>query len=151
MNASLTISDNLTMSYFINAKFHEAGWSNKSLSTNALMDGNCTFISNHHCVVLVIDIDFQKRFKNVIVDMDPIVRKLATCTSLYLVFEGDYDPCLSSWIESAKRLYKTDMHDQQLHSAINEIIHLESKDESRRASFLHIDAKKNVLKKQMPW
>ena len=149
MNASLTISDNLTMSCIINVKFNDAGWANKSVSTNVLMDGNCTFISNHHCVVLVIDTDFQKRFQSVIVDMDPIVRKLAAYTSLYLVFEGDYDPCFSSWIESAKRLYKTDMHDQQLHNAINEIIYLESKDESRRASYQHIDAKKNTLKKQV--
>ncbi len=127
MNKSLTIADNLTMASTINLQFHKAGWRNDTVNTNTIMAGNSTVALYYHCIVLVVDSGFISRFGCTITEMSPMVKNLSKYAPLYLVFEGEYDQCYGSWLACAKKIFKTDLYEQQLHNAIDEIIYSESK------------------------
>ena len=127
MYKSLTIADNLQMASIINVKFTEAGWANKAVNSNTIMSANSNVASDYHCIVLVVDNKFRTRFGCVITEMSSMVKNLSKCAPLYLVFEGEYDQCYESWLACAKKIYKSDLYENQLHITIDEIIHSESK------------------------
>jgi len=87
-----------------------------------MMGGNSAFVLNHHCIILIIDVDFIKRFDRIIVEMSAMIRNCTIYTPLFLVFEDEYDPCFVSWSQYAKRLFKLAMHDHHLHDAISKVI-----------------------------
>ena len=126
MNKALIITDNPIIASVIEAKLSTAGWTNEKVSTNAMMGGNSAFVRNHHCVILIIDVDFIKRFGSIIVEMSAMIRNCSIYTPLYLVFEDDYDPCFASWSQHAKDLFMLAIHDYHLHDAISKIIQLET-------------------------
>lgn len=127
MYKSLTIADNLTMASTINTQFSAAGWTNESVNTNAIIRVGSRAALNQNCIVLVVDSGFRKRFGCIITEMSSVVRNLSSYAPLYLVFESEYDQCYGSWLPSAKKIFKTDLYEQQLHHAIGEIICSETK------------------------
>ncbi|OIR04545.1 hypothetical protein GALL_132150 [mine drainage metagenome] len=133
MDKVLIISDNLTMAHVIETKFSNVGWSNQSISVLSMMGRNSSSANNYQCMILVIDTDFRKRFGSIIDEMTAIIRNGSLHTTLYLMFEGDYDPRFASWLEYSKTIFKLSMHHHNLLKAINEITRLESGIVSRAA------------------
>lgn len=131
MNKVLIVTDNTTIASAVEAKFSIAGWTNEYISINSIMRGNSAFVRNHHCIILIIGIDFIRRFGSVIVEMSAMVKNCSIHTPLYLVFEDDYDPCFALWSQHAKRLFKLAKQDYQLQNVVCEIIRLESECISR--------------------
>lgn len=76
-------------------------------------------------VLLVVDADFRKRYGSVITEMSAIIRNYSSHTSLYLMFEGDYDSTFSDWLPHSKRLFQSIANQDKLEKAIQEIIQLE--------------------------
>jgi hypothetical protein len=77
-------------------------------------------------VLLVVDADFRKRYGSVITEMSAMVRNYSSHTSLYLMFEGDYDPDFSTWLPHSKRLFQKIANQDKLERAIEEIMQLEA-------------------------
>lgn len=127
MFKSLTIADNLKMASIVNLKFTEAGWANQAINFPTILSGNSNVAGYSHCIVLVVDVGFKERFGCSITEISSMVKNLSKYAPLYLVFEGEYDQCYESWLECAKKIFKADLYDQQLHNAIDEIICSESK------------------------
>jgi hypothetical protein len=75
--------------------------------------------------LLVVDADFRKRYGSVITEMSAMIRNYSSHTSLYLMFEGDYDASFSSWLPHSKRLFQSIASRDKLENAIHEIIRLE--------------------------
>lgn len=125
-NKALIISDSVATASKIETEFSHAGWSIESASTYLMMRQGSFSARNYHCVLLVIDANFRKRFGSIIVEMGAIIRNYSMHTPLYLMFEDDYYPCFSSWQHYAKRLFKSAMYQQNLWDAIQKIVRLES-------------------------
>jgi hypothetical protein len=133
MYRALSIADNLQMASIIDAKFTEAGWMNEVVSFNTIILGNSNAGNGYHCIVLVVDNKFVSRFGSAIKEMTSIVKKLSKCAPLYLVFEGEYDQCYESWLTCAKKIYKSDLYENQLQITIDEIVSAESRAVSRES------------------
>jgi len=133
MSKALIISDNRAMASVIETKFSNAGWSNESVTIHSMMGRGSASVRNHHCIVLVIGTDFRKRFSSIIDEMGAIIRNCSIHTPLYLLFEDDYDPCFASWVQHAKRLFKSATHHDNLRDAIQEVIRLETESVPRTA------------------
>jgi hypothetical protein len=126
MNKALIITDNLIIASAIEAQLSTAGWANENICINSIIRGNSTFVRHHHCVILIIGIDFIKRFGSNIMEMSAMVRNCSIYTPLYLVFEDDYDPRFISWSQHAKQLFKLSKQANNLHDAISKVIDLET-------------------------
>lgn len=133
MYKALSIADNLQMASIIDVKFTEAGWMNKGVSFNAIILGKSNIGNGYHCIVIVVDNKFIRRFGSVITEMTSMVKKLSKCAPLYLVFEGEYDQCYESWLTCAKKIYKSDLYENQLQITIEEIVSAESRAVSRES------------------
>lgn len=91
------------------------------------MFGAASYLARQYqFVLLVIDADFRKRYGSVITEMTSIVRNYSNHTSLYLMFESDYDPVFSHWLPHSKRIFQKIANEEKLEQAIQEIIRLES-------------------------
>lgn len=73
-----------------------------------------------------IDADFRKRYCRVIAEMSTIVRNYSSYTSLYLLFEDDYDASFSCWLPHSKRIFQKTANQDKLEKAVQEVIKLES-------------------------
>lgn len=125
MQKVLIVSDKPSMSSILENEFSLAGWSSNSISMATMMRESSASMHDCQCLVHFIDTDFRKRFDSTIEDIGTMFRECSR-TSLYLVFEGDYDPSFASWLGYTKRLFKLAMHYPNLQKAIQEIIWLES-------------------------
>lgn len=126
MSKALIISDNLVITRAIEAKFSNEGWSSENICTHLVMVGSSTSAREHHCIVFVVDTNFQKRFGGVIDEMSAMIRNCSKYTPMYLLFETEYDPCFESWLKHAKRTFNLVLHEKHLQNAISEIVRLES-------------------------
>ena len=126
MSEVLIISDNLEIAYNVDVRFSNAGWSNENISVLAMMARNSASTNRYQCIVLVIDIDLRKRFGSVIEEMSAIIGNFSKYSSLYLIFEDDYDPVFSAWTQYSKEFFTLSMSSSHLLNAINKIIRLES-------------------------
>jgi hypothetical protein len=140
MNKALIITDNLIIASAIEANISTAGWANENININSMMRGNSAFVLNHHCIILIIGIDFIRRFGSVIVEMSAMIKNYSIHTPLYLVFEDDYDPCFASWSQHAKRLFKLNNNAHNLHNAISKIIDLETEPVSHKSLSATVDS-----------
>jgi len=113
---------------------------NENISTHSIMARNSTYVRNNHFIVMVIDTHFVKRFGSIVEEMSAMIRNCAMHTPLYLLFEGDYEPCFASWLQHIKRLFKSTIHDHHLRDAISEIIRLESECVPRTSSCSPMDS-----------
>lgn len=137
---ALVISDNLTTASKIETEFSNAGWSIENVSTHLMMKQGSFSARNYHCILLVIDADFLKRFGSIIMEMGAIIKNYSLHSPIYLMFEDDYYPNFSSWQHHAKRLFKSAMHQQNLWDAIQKIVRLESEHVPSTAFFSPMDS-----------
>ena len=121
MQRALIISDNPNMAHTLGDEFSSAGWSSQRIEVAALLERSMPSIADHQCLVLAIDTDFYRRFGNLIAEMGSLFREHSRHTPLYLMFEHDYDPHFSSWLEHTKRLFKSTVKQQNAREAIQEI------------------------------
>jgi hypothetical protein len=91
-----------------------------------MMKRNIEAFSNQKCIVLFIDTDFSKRFSDTFHEISKRVRNLSKKTSIYLLFEGEYDPTYASWLGYIKRVFQSTGHRPVLRKVISEIILQES-------------------------
>lgn len=137
---ALVISDNQAMIKRIEAKFSNAGWLIEASTTHSMMGRGSAVARNHHCIVMVIDDGFRKRFGNIISEMGAVIRNCSIHTPIYLLFEGDYESYFSSWLQCVKRFFELDNHHQSLLDVIQCIVKLEKECVPRSAFFSPMDA-----------
>jgi|APLak6261680187_1056133.scaffolds.fasta_scaffold00361_8 hypothetical protein len=90
------------------------------------MFGAASYIARQYqFVLLVVDADFRKRYGSAITEMSAIIRNYSSHTSLYLLFEDDYDASFTSWLPHSKRIFQKIANQDKLNIAIQEIIRLE--------------------------
>lgn len=90
------------------------------------MFGAASYLARQYqFVLLVIDADFRKRYGSVITEMSALIRNYSSHTSLYLLFENDYDASFSSWLPHSKQIFQSIANQDKLEKAIYEIIRLE--------------------------
>ena len=118
----LIISDNLKNISAIKVKFSYASWSTNSISVLSMMEQNIETFNHYKCAVLFVDADFSKRFSDSFHEISTRVRDLSKTTSIYLLFEGDYEPCYASWLGYIKRVFQSTGHRPVLRKVISEII-----------------------------
>lgn len=138
-NTALVISDNQAMITRIEAKFSNAGWLIKELTTHSMMGRGSIVARNHHCIVMVIDADFRKRFGRILSEMGAVIRNCSIHTPIYLLFEGDYECYFSSWLQYVKRFFELDIHQQSLLDVIQCIVKLEKECVPRSSFFSPMD------------
>lgn len=91
------------------------------------MFGAASYLARQYqFVLLVIDADFRKRYGSAITEMSAIIRNYSSHTSLYLLFEDDYDASFSSWLPHSTRIFQKIANQEKLEKAVQEIIRLES-------------------------
>lgn len=91
------------------------------------MLGTASYLAKQYqFVLLVVDADFRKRYGSVITEMSAIIKNYSTHTSLYLLFEDDYDASFSCWLPNSKRIFQKTANQNKLMKAVQEIIKLES-------------------------
>ncbi|MBM3351588.1 MAG: hypothetical protein FJY53_07405 [Betaproteobacteria bacterium] len=91
------------------------------------MFGAASYLARQYqFVLLAIDADFRKRYGNAITEMSAIIRNYSSHTSLYLLFEDDYETSFSSWLPHPKRIFQKIANQEKLEQAVQEIIRLES-------------------------
>ncbi|MFZ3087117.1 MAG: hypothetical protein WA123_03535 [Methylotenera sp.] len=91
------------------------------------MLGCASYLARQYQFVLfVVDADFRKRYGSVITEMSAIIRNYSRHTSLYLLFEDDYDSTFSDWLPHSKRIFQKTANQEKLEKAVQEIIRLES-------------------------
>ena len=91
------------------------------------MFGAASYLARkYQFVLLVIDADFRKRYGSAITEMSAIIRNYSGHTSLYLLFEDDYDARFSSWLPHSTRIFQKVANQEKLKNAVQEIIMLES-------------------------
>jgi len=95
------------------------------LGVLAMLGATSYLARQYQFVMLVVDADFHKRYSSVIAEMSAIIRNYSSHTSLYLMFEGDYDSTFSDWLPHSKRLFQSIANQDKLEKAIQEIIQLE--------------------------
>jgi hypothetical protein len=95
------------------------------LGVLAMLGCTSYLAKQYQFVLLVVDADFRKRYGSVITEMSAMIRNYSSHTSLYLMFEGDYDASFSSWLPHSKRLFQSIASRDKLENAIHEIIRLE--------------------------
>lgn len=122
----LIISDNFNNSFIMEVKFTDANWSANSIGVQSMMAQNIEAFSNQKCIVLFVDADFSKRFSETFHEISTRVRNVSKSTSIYLLFEGEYDPCYASWLGYIKRVFQSTGHRPVLRKVIREIILQES-------------------------
>lgn len=122
----LIISDKLINASAMKVKFSYANWSASSISVLSMMEQNIEALSSYKCVVLFVDTDFSKRFCDSFHEISTRVRILPKHTPIYLLFEGDYEPCYVSWLGFIKRVFQSTGHRPILRKVISEIILQES-------------------------
>lgn len=76
-------------------------------------------------VLLVIDADFRKHYGSAVAEMNAIIKNYSSHTSLYLLFEDDYEASFSSWLPHSKRIFQIIANQDKLEKAVQEIIRLE--------------------------
>jgi hypothetical protein len=126
MPNALIISENQDMSYSMEKEFFLAGWSINSTSFSSMLGRASTSLREYQCITMILDANFPMRFKNVIEEIGDMLSNCSRHASLYLMFEGDYDPSFASWLGYTKRLFKQTCHRHNLRNAMDEIIRLES-------------------------
>lgn len=91
------------------------------------MFGAASYLARQYqFVLLVIDADFRKNYGSAIAEMSAIIRNYSSHTSLYLLFEDDYEASFSSWLPHSKRIFQKIANKDKLEKAVQEIIRLES-------------------------
>lgn len=91
------------------------------------MFGAASYLARQYqFVLLIVDADFRKHYGSVITEMSAIIRNYSSHTSLYLLFEDDYDASFSSWLPHSKRIFQSIANQDKLEKAVQEIIRLES-------------------------
>lgn len=118
----LIISDNLINTFAIEVKFSNANWSANSISVLSMIGQENDLISNHQCAVMFVDADFSKRFNDSFNEISTMIRSYSRYKPIYLLFEGDYDPCYVSWLGYMKRVFQSTGQRLILRKAISEII-----------------------------
>lgn len=122
----IIISDNLKYISAIKVKFSYANWSATSISVLSMMEQNIDTFGSNECVVLFIDADFSKRFSGSFHEISTKVKSFSKHTSIYLLFEGEYEPSFASWLGYVKRVFQAAGHRPILRKVISEIILQES-------------------------
>jgi DNA-binding NarL/FixJ family response regulator len=90
------------------------------------MFGAASYLARQYqFVLLIVDADFRKRYGSAITEMSAIIRNYSSHTSLYLLFEDDYDARFSSWLPHSKRIFQKIANQDKLEKAVQEIIRLE--------------------------
>lgn len=140
MSKVLIIANNIVIASSIKSEFSKAGWVADDLNLHVITKQSNYNVGQHKCVLMVIDELFLRNFGKYIQEMTLMIRNCAVCTSFYLAFEGEYDPIFASWLEYTKRLFKTILNKQILHSSIQEIIKLETNHVPRAAYVSPMDA-----------
>ena len=140
MSKALIISDHSAVANQINSKFDNVGWTVENTNLKAIFNSDDFEVGKNQCVLLVIDVSFINHFGKYVNDMSSMVRNCAICAPLYLIFEGDYDPNFSSWLDYSKRLFQSVIQPHKLQQAIEEIIRLETKVVPRVAYISPMDA-----------
>jgi hypothetical protein len=96
------------------------------LGVLALFGAASYLARQYQFVLLVVDADFRKRYGNAITEMSATIRNYSSHTSLYLLFEDDYDASFSSWLPHSTRIFQKIANHDKLENAVQEIIKLES-------------------------
>lgn len=91
-----------------------------------MMELNIDTFGSNECVVLFIDADFSKRFSDSFNKILTKVKSFSKHTSIYLLFEGEYEPAYASWLRYVKRVFQAAGHRPILRKVISEIILQES-------------------------
>lgn len=90
------------------------------------MFGAASYLARQYqFVLLVIDADFRKNYGSAVAEMSAIIRNYSSHTSLYLLFEDDYEASFSSWLPHSKRIFQKIANQDKLEKAVQEIIQLE--------------------------
>lgn len=90
------------------------------------MFGAASYLARQYqFVLLVVDADFRKHYGSAITEMSAIIRNYSSHTSLYLLFEDDYDASFSSWLPHSTRIFQKIANQDKLDKAIQEIIRLD--------------------------
>lgn len=90
------------------------------------MFGAASYLARQYqFVLLVIDADFRKHYGSAVAEMSAIIRNYSNHTSLYLLFEDDYEASFSSWLPHSKRMFQKIANQDKLEKAVQEIIQLE--------------------------
>lgn len=128
MQQALIISDHMAMVQTIKTEFFTAGWANKSISIATMIKQGSHKVTDHNCVVLVVDHQLRQRFGNLIIEMSTIIANISRHTPLYLIFEHDFTPSFAAWLPHSAQLFKFAFEPLNLRAAIAEINrkHIES-------------------------
>jgi len=126
MSEALIISDNPEVAYIVDVKFSNAGWVNENISLLGMMGCNSASKNRYQCIVLLIDVDLRRRFGNVLEEMSAIIRNSSKHSSLYILFQGCYDPVFSTWTQHCKKFFTLSTDGNDLINVVNKIIKLES-------------------------
>jgi|GEM_PF-5645928 len=98
MHHALIISDHIALAQTIKTEFASAGWTNNSISVNAMIKHGSHNATANNSVVLVIDRELGRRYGSVTVEMSAIIANIARKTALYLVFEHECTQNFEAWL-----------------------------------------------------
>jgi len=129
MEDILIVTDNSLAHYTIEAALrnvhHPAGLI--ALLGVLAMFGAASYLARQYqFVLLVVDADFRKHYGSALTEMSAIIKNYSGHTSLYLLFEDDYDASFSSWLPHSKRIFQKIANQDKLEKVVQEIIRLES-------------------------
>lgn len=136
----LIVSDNVNVTHPLKEGFTGESWHSDHTDISRLTGESALSPTDYKFIVFVIHSDFNKRYSSLLDDIKRKLRATGQLTSLYLIFETEYDSAFSSWLLFTKRLFAMGGQSSKLQIALDEIIKLESVGVSRNDYFSPTDA-----------
>lgn len=126
MTTLLIVSDNVNVSNTFKQGFSRENWLIDHIKLSSLVESSNISTVDYKFIVLAITPSFITHFSSILDDLRKKLRAPSQKTSLYLVFEGEYDAVFNPWLLYIKRLFTMAIQPHKFQHALDEIIKLES-------------------------
>ena len=126
MSKVLIVSDNIVTVGAIRSLLVQKNIASETINVSKIVSEGAQHVIGYKFAVIYIDLDFYKRFGNVIHEMSSSIKNYGSLRGIYLIFEGDYDPRFASWLEHTKRIFQSVRQESKFNEAIEEILKIET-------------------------
>lgn len=126
MSKVLIVSDNILTVSPIRSLLVQKYIASETINVTKMITQGAQHLVGYKFAVIYIDTDFYKRFGSVLHEMSNSIKNYASLRSIYLVFEGEYDPKFAGWLEHTKRIFQSVRQESKFQEAIEHILRNEA-------------------------
>jgi hypothetical protein len=120
----LIVSDQSVHGHNLEEEFSRFGWISRHISMHTLLNEGSAITKDFNSIAFVINDNFRKNLIGVIGEMESLICNCSKFSTVYLLFEEDYDSVFASWLAHVKHTFKSIHRKTELEEAVNEIIKL---------------------------